>query len=448
MMSGKPTYKELTERVKELEEITVECKQAEEKITHLNAVLNSIRCVNQLISKEKNRDHLIRGVCESLVKERGYYNAWIVLLDESRQVITGAGAGLGKKFSAIMKKLSRGDLTHCAAEVLIQSDLLAIKDPMNECADCPLSHKYHNRGAISAKLAHDRKVYGILTVSTPLNFSTDREEYDLFKDVADDIAFGLRNIEAETERREAEESLRKSYDELERRVKERTNELESLSSKLLSAQEEERKRIAGDLHDGIGQSLSAAKFVVETVLEQLNGATRYSQEIKPLESLVPMLQKASEEVRTIVMNLRPSVLDDLGIIATIGWFCRQFRTVYSAIDVEESVNIQEKDVCDPLKTTIFRVLQEAMNNVAKHSNASSVRLSLEEKDDTIRLIIQDNGQGFDIEHLLSLNASERGFGITSMKERTELSGGVFHIMTSQGKGTVIRAYWECDYNVR
>ena len=97
-----------------------------------------------------------------------------------------------------------------------------------------------------------------------------------------------------------------------------------------------------------------------------------------------------------------------------------------------------------LKTIIFRVLQEALNNVAKHSNADLVRLYLRKIDDNIELAIEDNGRGFDLGSILSLENSEKGFGITGMKERTELSGGLFDIQSTPGSGTVVRASW--SYN--
>jgi signal transduction histidine kinase len=238
-----------------------------------------------------------------------------------------------------------------------------------------------------------------------------------------------------------EKETRKSRDALERHLNARTKELEELSAKLLSVQEEERKRIAGDLHDVIGQSLSAAKFMVETVLEQMRGEI-VNPGVNSLKALIPMLQKASEEVRTIVMNLRPSILDNLGILATISWFCRQYQSVYSDINIEKDINISEREVSDELKTTIFRILQEAMNNIAKHSKAKLVQLSLEKSQNTIELIIRDNGQGFDIKNMMSGKAFEKGFGITSMKERTELSGGTFSISSEPGSGTAVRVSWK------
>ncbi len=420
-----------------------EYKRAEDKIKHLNTILTSTRNIHHLISEVKNREHFIGEVCKTLVEDRTYHNAWIAIINESGKVVACADAGLGNNFELIIDKLNQDGFIYCSEKVLKQTGFITIEEPVSVCAGCPVSHMYNGRGAMSARLSHNGKLYGMVTVSVPAIFSTDQKEHALFEDVACDIAFALHNIEVEEERKKTGKELRRALDELEQRVKKRTNELEMLSSRLLNAQEEERKRIAGDLHDGIGQSLSAAKFVVETTLEQLNSKSSLP-EISSLKTLVPILQKASEEVRAIVMNLRPSILDDLGILATIGWFCRQFQSVYSYISIEEQIRIQEREVSDDLKTIIFRVLQEAMNNIAKHSSASVVRLYLGKTGTAVELIIEDNGQGFDVADFLSAKFVEKGFGITSMKERTELSGGIFTIKSALEKGTFVQASWPLD----
>ena len=183
--------------------------------------------------------------------------------------------------------------------------------------------------------------------------------------------------------------------------------------------------------------------MVETALEKMTGKVPDS-DLKSLKALVPLLQETSEEVRTIVMNLRPSILDDLGILATIGWFCRQFQAVYSYINLKEVIEIKEDQVPDSLKTIIFRILQESMNNISKHSEADRVTIYLGKSDDKIMLKIEDNGRGFDGGTLTYGLSSGKGFGITGMKERTELSGGIFSISSGPGKGTKVYASWTYD----
>jgi len=235
-----------------------------------------------------------------------------------------------------------------------------------------------------------------------------------------------------TQRKQTEEALQRSEAELRR-----------LSSQLLKAQEEERKRIARELHDGIGQSLSAIKFKVETALNEM-GQENPAQVVKSLEAVVPMAQEAVEDIRRISGNLRPSTLDDLGILATISWLCREVETIYSGIHIEKQIDIQEHDMPDSLKIVIYRVLQESFNNIAKHSHATLVHLSLKGAGGKIELAIDDNGVGFDVEQVLSGGQSKRGIGLASMRERTELSGGSFAVDSQRGTGTTIRASWPCD----
>ncbi len=232
-----------------------------------------------------------------------------------------------------------------------------------------------------------------------------------------------------TERQGTEEALHKSEEEL-----------RHLSSQLLKVQEHERKRISRELHDSIGQSLTAIKFGLENVRSQVPPDTTEAS-VELLATLIPLVQQASEEVRRIHMDLRPSMLDDLGILATINWLCREFQVIYTGIRVEKQVDIEEKDVPQPLKIVIFRILQEALNNVAKHSDADLVRLHFRKTRDTIGLTIRDNGCGFDMEDVRSMEGAKKGFGITSMKERTELSGGTFAIKPALGAGTVVEASW-------
>ena len=248
------------------------------------------------------------------------------------------------------------------------------------------------------------------------------------------------------ERNRAEEALRKAHDELEMRVQERTAELakanetlRDLSARLLSAQEAERKRIASELHDTIGSCLTGVIFRVESVLQLIRKSPEAASE--SLNSILLMIREAVEECRRIQLDLRPSMIDDLGLLPTLSWFCRVFDQTYPGIRIERKIDIAEADIPDPLKIVIFRVTQEAMNNIAKHSKAELVRFSLRKRDDSLELGLQDNGGGFSLDEIHSRRAALKGLGLTSMKERAELSGGSLHIESAQGKGTTIRAFW-------
>ena len=234
-----------------------------------------------------------------------------------------------------------------------------------------------------------------------------------------------------TERVRAVEALRKSE-----------KRLRVLSAKLLEVQEQERQLIAQELHDSIGASLVAIKYSLEKKLDEMGEDSALGG--TSIEAVISMVHNTIEETRRISTNLRPSILDDLGILATIRWFCREFQEVYLGIRIEKRVDIGEDEVSDQLKIVIYRVLQEAFNNVAKHSGADIVRLSLRKTEDTLELSIEDNGQGFDLEEVSDEEGHTGAMGLSSMKERTELSGGSFSIVSSKGKGTTIMASWPCD----
>jgi len=205
---------ELRQRIAELEASETVRVRAEERVRHLNAVLRAIRNVNQLITREKDRGRLIQGACDNLIETRGYYNAWIALLDEAGGFVTSAEAGLGDEFLLMVEQLKRGELIVCGRRALKQSEVLVTKDPLSTCAGCPLADRYGGRGAMTVRLEHEGKVYGLLSVSVPRDLATDEEELALLQEGAGDIAFALYSIELEEERKRAEEALQESEERL------------------------------------------------------------------------------------------------------------------------------------------------------------------------------------------------------------------------------------------
>jgi len=147
-----------------------------------------------------------------------------------------------------------------------------------------------------------------------------------------------------------------------------------------------------------------------------------------------------EEVRRISMALRPTTLDDLGLLATIAWFTREFQVTYPHMEVERLIEIEEFEVPENLKTNIFRIMQEAMNNAAKYSQASKVTVALRQVLGDLQLVVGDNGVGFNPAEARR-NTTAGGFGLASMRERAELFGGSLILTSSPGVGTMIIARW-------
>jgi len=190
------------------------------KIERLNLILRTIRKVNRLLVKEKVRANLLQGICDNLTENRGYYNVWIVHLDGSGQLLGAAESGLGRDFDPLVAQMKHGDWTDCCQVALARSEAVLIEDPLLACGDCPLARKYKNRSGVAVRLKHNEKIFGLLCVSIPREFLSDKDELDLLKEIAGDIAFGLHNIETEDSRIETKENLAQTVRDLKKRMKE------------------------------------------------------------------------------------------------------------------------------------------------------------------------------------------------------------------------------------
>ncbi|MCE5336226.1 MAG: histidine kinase [Desulfobacteraceae bacterium] len=221
------------------------------------------------------------------------------------------------------------------------------------------------------------------------------------------------------------------------RLSESEKQLRLLSSKLLEIQENERRKVALELHDNFGQLLSAFKFRVERVLSWMDHGDRCRDE---LQNLVPMVQNAIDVVRTIYTQLAPIVLEDLGITAALSCFCREFEEANPGIRVERHIGMLEEEIPEGLKLIIFRIVQEAMDNIAAHSHADSASVALFPDGDALSLVIGDNGRGFEVVKAMSVTPFKSGIGLISIKRRAELSGGLLEVDSNAG-GTFLRVSW-------
>lgn len=221
----------------------------------------------------------------------------------------------------------------------------------------------------------------------------------------------------------------KLYEELQRKEKLRGD----LLQKVISAQEEERKRIARELHDETSQALAALTVAVETAAGQAAGGADVRASLDRMKVLA---LSTLEEVHRLVYDLRPMLLDNLGLIAALRWYA---ETRLGEVGINVRLEITgEKRRLDPLiETTLYRVVQEAVNNVANHSGVQSFTVSLDMKLAWLGLTMVDDGWGFDLGELARSTDSKRGLGLMGMKERVELLGGTFSLYSELGKSTRI-----------
>ncbi len=213
-------------------------------------------------------------------------------------------------------------------------------------------------------------------------------------------------------------------------------ELHRLSQALVHAEERERKRVAMELHDGIGQSLSAIRIGLEA---RRAGAPRQCRECAALTDVDTKIRDAIDEVRRISLALRPPMLDDLGLLPTLEWLLREFGRVPTGPCIVRRFDAREEHIPPPLRAVIFRILQEALRNVVEHAGASHIDVLLTADEHTVTVSVRDNGRGF--EPAASRQAERPGFGLVAMRERAEMSGGSFVLHSLPGEGTLVQVHW-------
>ena len=222
-----------------------------------------------------------------------------------------------------------------------------------------------------------------------------------------------------TGRKKSEEQLQQSFEKL-----------RALDARLQSIREEERTRVAREIHDELGQVLTAVKIDVASLVRDL--PTDQKQE-KKVETVLSLVDHGIQSVRRIATELRPRILDDLGLVAAIEWAAEDFQTRTGTIG---RVDLPEGQIAiDPERATaIFRIFQETLTNIARHANATEVDIRLSKDGGDIVLEVRDNGRGISDEQL----SAGESFGILGMRERALLAGGDLIISGATGKGTLVR----------
>ena len=218
--------------------------------------------------------------------------------------------------------------------------------------------------------------------------------------------------------------------------------LHQLANKLISSQEDERKRVSSELHDGLGQILSALKYQIELAVVESDESSKLRKNDIVLKDILENVTFALKEVRRISADLRPSILEELGILMTLKWFATEYNKIYTELNVDLKLDIHEIDIPEKNKDVIYRIVQESMNNIAKHSDAKNIVVNLSKLKTGILLRIQDDGSGFDLKKVKQSKKS--GLGLKTMEERATNSGAQFTMDSNSLSGTDIQVLWEND----
>ena len=254
------------------------------------------------------------------------------------------------------------------------------------------------------------------------------------QDYLPELLFSLSNLlrrgDIEQQNARLTRELEQLNHTLEAQVIARTSELQTLSSRLLSIQEDERRAIARELHDQVGQMLTGLKFQLEAACALAGPAAQ--------EKLTETRATASslmDHVRELTQLYRPRVLDDLGLQPALEWHAKQFHR-QTGVSVALDVNLPPDRLPTELETVVFRITQEALTNVARHSGCQLASVTVTHDTSFLIVDISDRGRGFDLAPVL---ARRDAVGIAGLRERVQLAGGKLELVSQPGQGTRLNA---------
>jgi signal transduction histidine kinase len=404
-----------------------ERKKATDKLIRLSMILKMIARVNQDMSLIKDRNELLQSICNRIVVHP-YKMVWIGLCDEpTKTVVPAAQAGFEEGYlDSIKVTYDDSEYGRGPTGTTIRTNKPCVvrstaKDPTYEpWRKEALKRGYRSSAAIP--IVSGERAIGALNVYSEEEDAFGDEEIGLLEELAHDISTGLRAIDEENKRIEAEKRL-KTYQA----------KLKSLASELALAEERERHRIAAGIHDGIGQKLALAKMELQ-LLARPPGKSRIPAS---LDSVCARIDEAIKDAHSLTFELSNPALYDLSFEAAIElWLLEQIQKKHgikcTVIADEQALPLDENS-----KIVLFRALRELAVNAVKHAKATALTVTIEKLENSVQITCKDDGLGFAPPEAGALPRDVGGFGLFNIKERLEYLGGGMKLQSAPGRGTLI-----------
>ena len=389
----------------------------EYKIQRRTKELSALNAIVTTISQTLDLDRILSDALTKTLTVMDIEAGVVHLLDEKADRLTiMVHQGLSPEYVQEIRNLKPGE--HIVGRTVQSGEPIVVNDVKdNPEVTAMIDKKREFRTYISVPVSSKNKVLGALSLASHTPNRFEPETVPLLSAVGEAMGIAVENARAA------------------RRLEEANEIREQLLEKLISAQEEERRRIARELHDEASQSLAALAINLESIADTL--PPKYHDTRQKLDILKERAIQTLGGIRNLALELRPSALDDLGLSMAIDWYAKDYLAK-RGLDVKIEVIGTKTKLPPYTETILFRIIQEALTNIAKHAEASQVKVQLEFSDSTAIVQVEDNGQGFDVEAALSREGMQRNLGIHGMAERATLLNGTFTIRSQPGQGTSLR----------
>jgi len=393
-----------------------EQKAYEAQLLRRNRELSALNAVAQAVSGSRELKEVLEHALAAVLEVTGLRAGWICLLDDGGKcagMIISAGLS-----SQVAQREATACLRGCRAKQVLHHHGPLVVAPLS--ADCPiveadLGNGQHPCCHVAVPLVVRDRILGVLNIASASPSSFGTEALSLLAAIGQQLGVAVENA--------------RLWQELKQREALRGQ----LLDKIITAQEEERKRIARELHDETSQALTSM-LVRLRVLEEANSLREARQVARELKAVAA---QTLDTVHDLALELRPSVLDDLGLVAALQRYVRGYRSTFG-LDMDfQTVGLDGKRLAPQVETALYRIVQEALTNVARHAQARHVSVLLEERGRELVAIIEDDGRGFDVQEVLEAGQAERSLGLHGMRERAELLGGTLTVEATPGVGTTV-----------
>lgn len=392
-----------------------ERKRTEKSLQLYNQRLTTLRHIDSDIIRAQSPDAITESVLRDIPLLIPCDTASVTLFEEADATVYKASALTGARFQT-QKHSPLSDHPH--QEVLRSGSIIIITDLQQEQGVISeFSRQALQDGArsmLSAPLSTQDKLIGHLTLCSRTPDAFNEEHAQIAREIANQLAIAFNNTH------------------LLQTIQTKNQQLKNLSARLVEAQEIERGNIARELHDEVGQTLTALSLMLDMQRRQQDNGVR----VPDLNEAQTLVNDLTKRIRELSLDLRPSMLDDLGLIPTLVWYLGRYQQ-QTGIAVDFKYNDVMRRFSSLIETTVYRIIQEALTNVARHAHVKHASVRMWTTETHIHAQIEDPGIGFDLDSTQTLNQTG---GLLGLRERAAIAGGVCEIESSIGAGTIITAH--------